>query len=312
MLAFEPLDVGDERGQSLLARPNRFQLVLRIDHLRAEAIAGALERLELRAARELRLEPLANIVAERIERVEAPFELLDRHDAHTDARHLRVELGDRFVQLRRFLRGILDQLHLAENRVDLRFELGGARRQRGDAIAERFERDPIAPQLVAQLCDLRVRLVEVLHFLAQDVEVGAALTQRVQLPRGFPRELVHLPEPLVQRLERELLPGQFVGLCEQRIEPLGQQVELLCQLEQVLVLRAERVHARLGVADRGLQRADPLVEGLEFLLADGQRIDLAANQVPKRDGFLDELVGIPLRLLLRLGRPPPAAGSCPG
>ena len=290
-----------ERDQSLLEHPKRFQLVLRIHHLGAEAIAGALERVELGAACELGFEPLTDVVAEGVEAVEPPFELLDGHDPCADARHLRIELGDGFVEAGCFLGGVLDQIHLAEDRVHLRFELGGARRQRGHPIAECLERDPIAAELVTQLRDVRVRLVEVLHFLAQDVEVGAALTQRVQLPRGLLGEIVHLSEALVQRLERELFLGQLVGLGEQRIDPLGQQVEFWRQLQQILVLRAKRFHARLGVADRGLQRADPLVEGFEFSLADGQGIHLPAHRVPQGDGFLDELVGIALDLLLRLG-----------
>ena len=146
-------------------------------------------------------------------------------------------------------------------------------------FAERVEERPVVAELLAQLRHLGVGLVEFLHLAAQRVEVGAALAQRVHLPGRLLGELVHLAEPLVQRFEGELLAGQLVGLREQRVEPLGQQVELLRQIEQVLVLGAERVHSRLGVADRRLQRADALVEGLELLLADGQRVDLAADRV---------------------------------
>ena len=115
------------------------------------------------AAGQLRVEPLADVVAEGVETVETSFELFDRDDPRADPRHLGVELGDGFVEPRRFLGRILDQFHLAENRVHLRFELGGTRRQHRDPIAERLERDAIAAELVAQLRDLGVRLVELLH-----------------------------------------------------------------------------------------------------------------------------------------------------
>ncbi len=90
------------------------------------------------------------------------------------------------------------------------------------------------------------------------------------------------PSRSCSALERELLLGQVVGLREQRFEPLGEAVDLLRELDQVLVLRAERVHARFGVADAGLQRAQPLVERLELLLLHRQRVDLAADGVEQR------------------------------
>ena len=50
-----------------------------------------------------------------------------------------------------------------------------------------------------------------------------------------------------------LLLRQLVGLGEERLEPLGEAVDLQRELDQVLVLGGERLHARLGVADAGLQ-----------------------------------------------------------
>ena len=110
--------------------------------------------------------------------------------------------------------------------------------------------DAIGAELVAQLRDLGVRLVEVLHLLAEHVEVLRGSAQRVHLPRRLLRQIVDLAQPLVQRLERELLLRQVVGLRKQRVELLGEAVDLLVELDQVLVFRRERVHPRFGLADR--------------------------------------------------------------
>ena len=148
---------------------------------------------------------------------------------------------------------------------------------RGHPLAKRLERRPIGRELVAKLRDLGVGFVEVLHFLAEDVEVLAALAQRVHLPRRLLREIVDLTQPLVQRLERELFLRQVVGLRQQRVEPLGEAVDLLRELVQILLFRRERVHARFRIAHRALQRLQPLVDRLEFLLLHGELIHLAPD-----------------------------------
>ena len=122
-----------------------------------------------------------------------------------------------------------------------------------------------------------MRLVEVLNVLSQQLEILTALFEAVHLPRGFLREIVDLREPLVERFERQLLPGQVVGLCEQGLEPLRDRVDLLRQRVDVLVFRPERVHPRFSVADRCGERPETLVERLELLLFQSERIDLAAH-----------------------------------
>ena len=263
----------------------------------AQAVAGGLERLELGAPRQLLFELLIDVAAERVEPVQAAFQLFDEGNAGGDAADLRVELGDRLVQPGRFLRADVDQRHLPEDRVHLGLELRRARRERRHPLAERFEREAIGAQLVAQLRDLGVRLVELLHFLAEDVEVLAALLQRVHLPRRLLGHLVHLAEPFVQRLERELFLGQVVGLREQRLEAFGERVDLLRQRDRVLVLRREPIHARLGVADSGRERARAFVERLELLLLDTERVHLSAHRFEQQAGILGELARLALGLL---------------
>src|SRR5206468_2475775 len=99
------------------------------------------------------------------------------------------------------------------------------------------------------------RLVEVLNVLAQQLEILTALLEAVHLPRGFLREIVHLLEPLVQRFERQLLPGEVVGLCEQRLEPFRDRVDLLRQRVDVLIFRPERWSLRLSRPASGRRSA---------------------------------------------------------
>ena len=232
---------------------------------------------------------------------EPALELLDERYARADARDLRVELGDRLVQPRRLLRPFIDQLQLAEDRVHLGLELRRRRRERRHALAERLQPDAIGAELVGQLRRLGVRLVELLDLAAQGVEILAALAERVELPRGLLREVVDVAEPLVERLERELLLRQVVGRHEQRLDALGHAVDLLGQLDEALVPGGQRFHARLGVADAGVQRPQAQVERLELLLLQRERVHLAADGVEQRSRFLLQLAGLVLGLDLQLG-----------
>ena len=141
----------------------------------------------------------------------------------------------------------------------------------------------VGAELVAQLRDLGVRLVEVLDFLAQHVEVLAALAQRVHLPGGLLGELVDLAEPLVQRLERELLLGELVGLREQRFEPLGEAIDLLGQLDRgSCPWRRAPPSATRRRRPSVCSARSALVERLELLLPDRQRVHLAAHRLEQR------------------------------
>ena len=204
------VELGDERHQAGLERADRVELELRVRHLLAEAVARRLERLELHAARELFLELAIDVGARRIEAVQASLELLHERHAGAHARDLRVELGHRLVQDRRFLSAFFHDHHFGEDGLHLGFELRRARRERRHALPERFEPEPVGGQPVAELSDVGVRLVELLHLFAKHLEILTALTQRVHLPRRFLGELVDQPQLLVQGLERQLLFRQLV------------------------------------------------------------------------------------------------------
>ncbi len=299
-LAFQFRDLSDERDEAGLERADGVQLVLRIHHLRGEAVALRLERLELGAARQLLFEFVIDVRAERIEAVEPHLQLFDERHTRTHARNLCVELGHRLVQARRFLGALFDELQLAEDRVHLRFQLGGLRGECGDAVAEGFKADAIRAELLGELGRFCVRLIERLNVGAQNVQVGAALTQRVHLPRRLLRQLVGLREALVERLERELLLGEVVGLDEQRLEALGQTVDLLRERDEVLVLGGERGHPRLRIADADRECLEALVERLELLFLQLHRVDLAADQIQERRCFFLQLAGVAFDFLTKL------------
>src|SRR5205814_450803 len=279
----------DERQERRLERAHALELVLRVDHLLAEAVDRHLERLELRPPRQLLLQLLVDVGAEAVEAVEPLLELVDEGHARGDARDLRVELRDRFVQPRRLFGPLLDERQLAENRVHLRLELGRLRRHRRQPLAEPLEPHAIGGELLADLRRLGVRGVEVLDVLAQQVEILPALAQRVHLPRCLLREVVDLAETVVQRVERQLLLRQLLALREQRLEALGEAVDLLRELDEALVLRGEPVHARLGVAHAALQRPHPLVERLELLLLEAERVYVRADRLEEDVGVLLQL-----------------------
>ena len=247
-LRAQHVDLGDERHQTRLQRPHLHQLVLGVDHLLAEAVACRLQRLELRAPGELIFQLAIDVGADGVEAVQPRFERFDERHAGGDARELRIELGHRFVQTRGLLRAFLDQRHLAEDGVHLGLELRRTRGQRAHAFVEDFERGAVRAELVAQLGDFGVRLVEVENLLAQQFEILPALLERIHVLDGLLRELVHLAQLLVQRVERELLLRELVALHEERLEALREAIDLLGQHDEVLVLGGQRLHPRLRVA----------------------------------------------------------------
>ena len=105
-------------------------------------------------------------------------------------------------------------------------------------------------------------------------------------------ELVHLAQLLVQRVERQLLLRQIVGLREERVEALRQAIDLLGQRDEVLVLGRQRFHPRFGVAHRALEGSHALVERLELLLPDRQRAHFGPAAISSSRG----------RIALQLGR----------
>jgi hypothetical protein len=89
-------------------------------------------------------------------------------------------------------------------------------------------------------------------------------------------------------------------LREQHLESVRDRIDLLCQGVDVLVFRRERIHARFRVADRGRERAQALIERLEFSLLQGQRTDLAPHRIEEAGCIARQLQRLSLRFLPRL------------
>ena len=231
--------------------------------------------------------------------VDAALELLDELQARADARQLRIELGRELAQPRRRLGAVVDDGHLAEHGVHLRLELRRAAEQRGRALAERFERRAIGRQLVAQLRRFGVRLVELANLVAQQVEILPRLLERLVLGDGAAADLVDLRQALAERLEHALLAPHLVGLRHQGLEVLAHHVGLGVHGRQQLVFREHAVHARFRFGDAGRQAAQPVIEGVEFLLVDRQPLDRRAEVLGEHAAFLVEPRVLARELLAR-------------
>ncbi len=147
-----------------------------------------------------------------------------------------------------------------------------------------------------------MRLVERLHFRLQDVEVLAALLERVHLPRRLLGQFIHLSEALVQRFERCLFLGQVVRLGEQRLDPLIEAVDFLVEREQVLLFRRQRPHAGFRVRHGRLQAAHAFVKRFELALSNRQRADFRADGFEQCRRVFLQLRCLALHVFVQLGR----------
>ena len=144
---------------------------------------------------------------------------------------------------------------------------------RGRALTEGLERGAILRQLVSQLRGGRVRLVEFRDVGAELLELLARLLQRLVLRLRAAAHLVDLRQPFAQRFEGALLARHFVGLRHQRLERLAELVGALVHDRELLVLLQHAFHARFGFGHLARQRAQPVIELIEFLLVDGEAFD---------------------------------------
>ena len=106
----------------------------------------------------------------------------------------------------------------------------------------------------------------------------------------------------MQRVERQLLLRQIVGLREERVEALREAIDLLGQRNEVLVLGRQRFHPRLGVAHRALQRPHALVERIELLLPDRQRAHFGPERLEQRGRIALQLRRLALDFLVQIRR----------
>ena len=240
-LALERRELRGQRQQLVLDRADRFQLLPRVGHLDGDAVDLVAERFDLAAARDLLVELLVDVAGQRVQRVEPPLDALDELLLGRDARHLAIEIvGDRH-EVGRLLRALVHDGELARDGVHPRLELRQPRAEHRRPLEEPLERRAVGREAVAQLHGRGVRLVEVLDFLAQRLEILPALFQVLVLPGGLLGELVDLAERFLERVERGLLAHQVVGLRVERLHLLRQLIDALATTAASRSRAAERL-----------------------------------------------------------------------
>ena len=233
-LGFQRVELGDERHEPLLQRADGVELVLRVGHLRAEAVACGLQRLELGAARQLLLELAVDVGAERRCRPLSRASSFSTNGTRAVTREICAS-SSATDSCRRvaFCVPSSTSVSLAEDGVHLGLELRRARGECRSCVSPNASSAaPVGAELVAQLRGLGVRLVELLHVLAQRIEVLTALLERVHLPRRSSSRDRRPGRAARAALERQLLLRELVGLREQRFEALAETVDFLCQRDR--------------------------------------------------------------------------------
>ena len=299
-LALEHRQLRRERQELALNRRHALQLLARVGHFDGDAVDLAAQRLDLRAPSDLILELPVDLAGEHVEAVQPRLDPLDELLLAGDAVHLAIEIVGDGDQVRRLLRALVDDRQLAGDRVHARVEIGQLGAERGRPFEEPLEGGAVGREPIAQLHRHRVRFVEVLDFLAQRVEILAALLEVLVLPGGPLGELVDLAERFLQPVERGLLPLQVVGVGVERLHLLAELIDALGHRRGQPVADGEPFHPLFRLADRRLQRLDPLVERVELLALDRELVAVGADEVGQRRAVLFELAEIPRERVARL------------
>ncbi len=157
--------------------------------------------------------------------------------------------------------------------------------------------DSLSRSFAASACDLWNSLIS----LAQQIEILPRLLERLVLRDGAAADLVDLRQALAERFEHALLARHLVGLRHQGLEVLAHRVGLGVHGRQQLVFREHAVHARFGFGDARRQAAQPVIEGVEFLLVDRQPLDRRPEVLGQHAAFLVEPGELARELLARRG-----------
>ena len=126
-------------------------LLLHVAHLKRQPVTQALQRFHVRASPQLLFELPIHAGIERVQRVEAGFDLFRELLVTRDARHLPVEIIRNRDHVSRFLRSLIHHGELARNRIHPRVQLRHLPFELANALKERFERCPIGCNPVAHL-----------------------------------------------------------------------------------------------------------------------------------------------------------------
>jgi hypothetical protein len=250
------------REQLALQRGDRLQFLLGVDHLGDDAVQLRLQRIEFHAPRQLLSHLGVDFRRDQVQAIQPGFQHLHDLRARGNARQACIELGGDFADPGRAPGPLFDQRHLLENSAHRRLQFRDAGPERRKTIRKALERHPIGPELVAELRRLSIRLVEILDFLAQGLEVRAALLQALELRRRPGRHILDLAEALAQHLEVGLSPRQVISLCRQRFELTAEFLKPFREMNQLLFADGQRFEPGLGRLDGLVQRTEPLLQHL--------------------------------------------------
>ena len=123
-----------------------------------------------------------------------------------------------------------------------------------------LDRRAVRTDLLACLRDLGLRLVELVEFLAQPVELLPPAEERVLLASDVLAELLDVLELLLESAERLLTALELLGPAIEGGELLGELVCLLRDRGDGLILSVEPVDAFFEPRDRVLERLHTLTE----------------------------------------------------
>src|SRR6185503_17324072 len=148
----------------------------------SQALAQHVEAFQLSPSRELIAQSAIDIAAQRVERIQSPFQVLDNHRSWFQRRKLAGEIFDRIGNAGRLRRAGLCRGDLIGQRVDLRLDLCRLPEEAARLVEEDLDLALIGAKLVEEGGGLFVRGVDRLNFVLQRVEILALLGQAIELP----------------------------------------------------------------------------------------------------------------------------------
>ena len=261
-LFLEHREAADRRLQLAARSVDRRELLLRVGHLRRQAIAQHVEALQLRPARELVAQPAVDVGAQGVERVQPALQLLDDLRSGFEG----CQPAGKFVD------GVGDALclrgarfccdNLGRQGVDLRLD-GEACPMKLLVLSREARAFLVGAKLVEERRRLLVGAVNRLDFGLERVEILALLAQAVELPLGTLGRLEAV-EPLLERGERVCFRCSESAM---RSNPPRPSPAPGCAHErsQILIPCRDRLHTGLGLGNAGLSDPQPFVDGLDLL-----------------------------------------------
>ena len=182
--------------------------MLRVRHLRSQALAQHVEAFQLRPSRELLAQSAVHLGAQGVERIQPTFEVLDDPSSWLERGKPPGQIVDCLGDALRRRRTGFSRSDLIRQCVDLRLDLRSLTHEAARPVEEPLDLALVRTKLVEERRGLLVGGMNGLDLGLQRVEVFAVLRQAVELPlRAFGRCLQAV-QPLLERGERRLLSLQ--------------------------------------------------------------------------------------------------------